>query len=217
MTPRTGANVAGTENLLHAAQRAGVGHIVYTSTMSVFDFLARDLPPRLPEDHPTDPRDEYSSEKLAGEMILQAGASELPVTILRLAGVFGPGKAAGAVHAFLTAALQDESIVIETDRAVDLLWIGDAVEAVVRALRNGPLPLLHIGSGQAVQLSDLAHRAIAAGGAGGTRTASMVCGPRGNSFCLDIRRARQAIDFRPTPLDEALRQQAAHLQQVLAT
>ena len=64
---RFGTNETGTANILDAARGIGVCHVVFTSTMSVFDFLAAGLPLPLDERHPVRPVDRYGREKLAAE------------------------------------------------------------------------------------------------------------------------------------------------------
>ncbi len=200
--PRCGTNEQRTTNVLLAARGAGVGRVVFTSTMSVFDFLHDEPQPPLDEDHPPDPRDAYGAEKLAAEHRCRAEeGGGLCVPILLLAGLFGPGKRAGAVYNFRRSALLDEEIIIAADRRVDLLWVEDAVSAVVEALSpEGPTGTYHIGSGVAQSLSSIARMAVEVAG---STTAVTVQGP-GNSFCLDIHRARQQLGLTPTPMAVAL-------------
>jgi nucleoside-diphosphate-sugar epimerase len=202
--PRTGANVEGTGYLLDAARRTGVGRVVVASTMSVFDFLDPAQTEPLTEDHPPNPQDDYGREKLAAERLCAAAAGELSLCILRLTGVYGPGKAKGAVHNFLAAALRGDEIVIDADRAVDLLWVEDAAAALVAPLATADPPeLAHVGAGQAVRLSDVAAAAWQAARPG--QEPRVRAGAPGNRFCLDISRARRQLGYAPTPLAEALR------------
>jgi nucleoside-diphosphate-sugar epimerase len=202
---RRETNVSGTENVLHAACRADVQRVVFTSTMSVFDFLDPDLPIPLKEQHPVAPRDPYGVEKSVAEGICRRVTDDagLPVVILRLAGVYGPGKRSGAVYNFLRSVLQAEAIHIAADRGVDLLWVDDAVDAVIRALAaDVTAGTLHVGSGQAVPLSTIAQAATCI--VGGEEQRTITVQAPGNSFCLDITRAAQRLGFQPTGLNEAL-------------
>lgn len=200
--PRRGVNTQGTHNVLDAARQAGVGRVVFTSTMSVFDFLDPNLPLPLDESHPPAPRDAYGAEKLIAEQLCRAASAEsLPVPVLRLAAVFGPGKRGGAVYNFLRAALEGRHIDIPANRRVDLLWVEDAAAAVVRALDPQVVPAVyHIGSGAALALANVARTA--------TRVARQSCRIRvrgdGNAFCLDIGRAQRELAFVPTPLQTAM-------------
>ncbi|HCL31422.1 MAG TPA: hypothetical protein DIC52_23725 [Candidatus Latescibacteria bacterium] len=140
----------GTANIVAAAQAAGVQRLVFTSTMSVFDFMSPTLPLPLDEGDEVAPVDVYGEEKYAAELICQQAAErgDLAIPILRFAGVYGPGKAAGAVYNFLCHALRGEGISIAANRGVDLLWVEDAVQAQVyyasfsTAAESGP-PSIH--------------------------------------------------------------------------
>jgi nucleoside-diphosphate-sugar epimerase len=206
--PRRGTNDAGTRNLLAAARDAGVRHVVFASTMSVFDFLEAQRQRPLTEACPTAPRDAYGAEKLQAESICAGSDGPPTVTVLRFAGVYGPGKDRGAVHQFLRCAVEGKPVDIAADRAVDLLWVGDAVAALLATIDEPPASrLLHIGSGAAVPLSEVARQAGEAVGA----TLEVRVSGGGNHFCLDVRRARAEIGYQPTPLAQTLRCFAGHL------
>ncbi len=99
-------------------------HVVFTSTMSVSDFLAAGLSLPLDERHPVRPVDRYGLEKLAAEQLRRQAVyvGDIGVTILRLVGAYGPGKRAGALYNFLRQALQGESITIAPTAAS--IWYG---------------------------------------------------------------------------------------------
>lgn len=64
----------GTANIVAAAQAAGVQRLVFTSTMSVFDFMSPTLPLPLDEGDEVAPVDVYGEEKYAAELICQQAA-----------------------------------------------------------------------------------------------------------------------------------------------
>lgn len=200
---RTDVNVAGTRNVLEAASASGVLRVLVTSSMSVFDFLDAGLCNPVSETHPPSPRDAYGREKLAAEgECVRARDLGIEVIVLHLAGVYGPGKRSGAVYNFTRCALDGRAVVIAANRRVDLLWVEDAVQAIIAAVEAPPTsPLLHIGSGVAAPLDEVARQAAVAAGA---HADIRVDGP-GNAFCLDIAAARTQLDYHPTPLPEALR------------
>lgn len=98
-------NVDGTINVLQAAERAGVGHVVYPSSMVAYGAYAdNDLP--LTEDSPVrgTPDLNYSEHKRDVEQWLAdwtTGDRSTDVCILRLALVMGPG-----VQNFVTRILE---------------------------------------------------------------------------------------------------------------
>lgn len=80
-------NVHGTQNLLRAAQAAGVGRFVHASTVGVYgpgdDGVIRDT-------SPISPSNVYTRSKLEGEAIVRAAFDALPCVILRLSETYGP-------------------------------------------------------------------------------------------------------------------------------
>jgi dTDP-4-dehydrorhamnose reductase len=75
----------GTANIVAAAQAAGVQRLVFTSTMSVFDFMSPTLPLPLDEGDEVAPVNVYGEEKYAAELICQQAAErgDLAIPILR--------------------------------------------------------------------------------------------------------------------------------------
>ena len=193
-------NTQGTLSVLQACGEAGVKRMVFTSSMSVYDFRA---PAYLPVDeaHLLDPQQVYGAEKQTAEEYCSTQAAGMEVPILRLAGVYGPGKCQGAVYQFIRAALEGQPIQIPLNRAVDLLYVEDAAWAVaVAAEGRGGSQLFNIGSGRAVALREVAELACRQVGA----SAPIFCGPEGNAFYLDIGRARAQLGFSPRPLSEGM-------------
>ena len=83
-------NVDGTVNLLAAAQRAGVGKVVHTSSSAVFGVPAAN--PVLPTTVPS-PVEVYGHAKLAAEWAcLDAVSRGLDVTIIRPRTILGHGR-----------------------------------------------------------------------------------------------------------------------------
>jgi nucleoside-diphosphate-sugar epimerase len=91
-------NTAATHKLVDYALRAGAKSFLYASTGSVY------LPSHDPsgEDAPTSAAGFYPASKLAAEAILAPYAAKLPVGILRLFYIYGPGQ-----HKMLVDGLAD--------------------------------------------------------------------------------------------------------------
>jgi len=190
------ALVQGTQSVL----QAGVGRVVFVSSMSVYNYLA---PCYLPvdEEHPLEPLQAYGEQKVLAETHCHHSRARLEVPILRLAGVYGPGKAQGAVYEFTKAALDGRPIEIPLNRSVDLLFVEDAATAVVAAAEGrAGNDTYNIGSGKALPLGELAYLICRQQRA----EVPIHCGPPGNSFYLDISRARQRFGFAPRPVREGL-------------
>lgn len=80
-------NVGGTERLLEAAVGAGVGRFVYCSTIGVYGVPQGPLD----ESSPCRPDNIYGTTKLAAEEKVLAHADRLPVVVVRIPEVYGPG------------------------------------------------------------------------------------------------------------------------------
>ncbi len=85
-------NVSGTVNLLRAALRAGVRHVLYSSSAAVYGETVGGL---VGEDHPTAPTNPYGESKLAAEWLVRrtAEAHGLSWTALRYFNVVGAADA----------------------------------------------------------------------------------------------------------------------------
>ena len=97
-------NVVGTDNVLEASREAGVKHIVYLSSTSVYGAYA-DNPTLLTETDPARPIEgfQYSQDKVAAESRLLEFAQRTPgsiVTILRACPVMGPNANNFITNAF---------------------------------------------------------------------------------------------------------------------
>lgn len=156
------SNVIGSLRLLELCREHGVRKIVYVSSGGTVYGLPRSLP--VAEDHPTDPISSYGIHKLAVEKYLSLARRlyGLEYCVLRPANLYGPRQrldiAQGAVGVFLDRALRDEPIQLWGDGSVvrDYLYVGDAVDAIVRAARfDGEPRIFNIGSGVGVSLNEL--------------------------------------------------------------
>jgi len=84
-------NVGGTERLLEASARQGVGRFVHTSTVGVHGHVAN---PPADETSPLAPGDVYQQTKAEAETLaLSFGRSRgLPVAVVRPGAIYGPGE-----------------------------------------------------------------------------------------------------------------------------
>jgi UDP-glucose 4-epimerase len=155
-------NVLGSVRLFALCREAGVRKVVFVSSGGTVYGVPRSLP--VAESHPTDPISSYGIHKLAVEKYLHLAhhLHGLDYCILRPANLYGPRQrldiAQGAVAVFLDRALRGEPIQIWGDGSVvrDYVYVGDAVDAILRAARfRGEPRVFNIGSGTGVSLSEL--------------------------------------------------------------
>jgi UDP-glucose 4-epimerase len=195
--------------------RGAALRIVLTSTRQVYG-----APRRLPvdEEHPLDPPDVNGVHKIAVEHYhrLYARTTGLEVVCLRLTNVYGPRQrligAAGVVPTFLTRALRGEPIALFGGGAQrrDLLYVDDAVEALLRAatVESAAGETLNVGCPEGVPLRELAERLIALVGRGSVREMPMPeeqAAVEIGDYATDARRCERVLGWRArTSLDEGL-------------
>lgn len=149
-------NVVGTFRVLDAAKAAGAKKVVFASSREVYGD-SDTLP--VAETAPAHAKNYYGASKLAAEAYCRVFTDDgLPVVVLRLANVYGPGDRDRVIPLFLTAALRNQPLTLYGGRQViDFLWIDDAVNALHRAssvdASAGPF---NLGSGAGVTVRQLA-------------------------------------------------------------
>ncbi len=114
------------------------------------------------------PTSVYGATKLAQENILKAwgGSRGVPVTVLRLQNVYGPGQSlinsyTGIVSLFSQWAREGKTIPLYEDGQIvrDFVFIDDVADAFVAAATAGPdaeRPTLDVGSGVASTIEQMA-------------------------------------------------------------
>jgi len=153
-------NITGTQNLLAAARRAGIGRFVFASSSSVYG-LAKKSP--FTEDMPLPQTlSPYAATKIAGEHLCgnYAHLYGMRVVCLRFFTVYGPGQRPDlAIHKFTRAIDRGESIPQFGDGSTrrDYTYIDDIVQGVAGALRyEGPaFDIFNLGENQTTTLSEL--------------------------------------------------------------
>ena len=132
-------NVAGTVNVLERAKEHGT-KVVFCSSGAVYGSLAR-VPTY--EEIVCDPESHYGISKLAAEMYAKFYYQKrgVPVTITRFSSVYGAGRPAGPINAFVERALSGDPITIygdgETTR--DYTYVNDVVEGLKLCI-DGTIP-----------------------------------------------------------------------------
>lgn len=133
-----------------------------------WDFTGAESLPSTAEHTVPAPTSIYGATKLAQENILKAwgGSRGIPITILRLQNVYGPGQSlinsyTGIVSLFSQWAREGKTIPLYEDGCIvrDFVYIADVADAFVAALELGPAadrPILDVGTGVASTIEDMA-------------------------------------------------------------
>jgi UDP-glucose 4-epimerase len=196
-------NVGGMVNLLTAAVTYGVRRVLYASTGGAIYGETDQLP--TPEDHPLRPLSPYGCSKLCGEYYLSTWhrLHGLDYVIFRYGNVYGPRQdahgEAGVVSIFARLMLDGAQPAIfgSGHKTRDYVYVGDVVEAGVRALDGPANDVFNIATSRPTtdqQVFDTI--AAAVGYEGPPRYDPERLGDLQHS-CLDNSKARQTLGWAP--------------------
>ncbi|HSH89617.1 MAG TPA: NAD-dependent epimerase [Ramlibacter sp.] len=135
------SNLVGFANMLEACRHAGIQHLVYASSSSVYGSNTKvPFSEGDPVDHPTSL---YAATKKSNELMAHTYSHlyALPVTGLRFFTVYGPwGRPDMAAGLFTKAILEGKPIEVfnHGQMARDFTYIDDVAESVVRVLDKVP-------------------------------------------------------------------------------
>lgn len=130
-------NSRGTLNVLEAAREAGVGRVVYASTIWAYDGCAAE---QVDEDSPLGlPKHLYTATKIAGEMYCRSYSELFGVTttILRFGIPYGPrARPAAVVPQFVRKALAGDPLTIagKGDQTRRFVYVEDLADGCVAGL-----------------------------------------------------------------------------------
>ncbi len=199
------SNVTLTACLLEAC-RARRPAFVYTSTMCVYDF-ARPLYLPVDEQHPFRPGSVYGEMKLAGEFLCRAYAAThgTACIVLRLPGVYGPGRSGGLIGNLLAGAASGETVKIGSlESRRDFLYVKDAAAAVVLAVEAaaaGTSVSCNV-AGSSEPVARIIDAAASVVGRPPRVTVDAYAG--GQDFYFDGRLAAERLGVRPRSLEQAI-------------
>jgi nucleoside-diphosphate-sugar epimerase len=164
-------------------------------------------PKPLAEDAALEPRGFFGATQAAGSLLLQAAAAERGVRacVLRAFQVYGPGDHPTRLVPVVLAAARAGTAVPLPARLSrrDWVWVGDVVDACVRAASDDALPpgvVLNLGTGVQTSTEELVETAARVTG----RAVATVPGAHpGRSWdtadwVCDPRRARELLGWTPT-------------------
>jgi UDP-glucose 4-epimerase len=156
----------GTVNAVRMAVDADVPRFVLASTCAVYGDAAQ-LP--VGESSAPLPLSPYAEAKLAAEETCAAAADagQMAAVCLRFFNVFGPrqdpgSEYSGVISRFMAAAAAGEPVTVYGDglQTRDFVYVGDVVEAIVRALQRplSGVSVLNVGSGTPTSVLDVLGR-----------------------------------------------------------
>ena len=196
-------NVRSVFNILEASRHLKSPRFIFFSTMNVYG-----KPEYLPvdESHPTEPVNIYGLTKLMAEHMFKFYSENFgyKVVVLRFSGVFGPGRDTGAIATFISRALKEKVIEINSDGSDtwDAIYINDAISASIAALKkidSVDYDIFNIGYGKGLVVREVAEKII-----GLTDSSSCIKfgkSKSGINFYYDIKKAKKEIRFAPSSFE----------------
>ena len=161
----TATNVCGTQNVLEAVRKGGVGRLVNTSTSEVYG-----TPDTLPirETHPLRGQSPYSASKIGADKLCEAYFSsfEVPVVTLRPFNTYGPRQSSRAVIPTILVQLLAGATELSLGSLAprrDLTFVEDTVRGFLAA---GTAPsiegeTIQLGTGRAESIKTIVDLAVA--------------------------------------------------------
>ena len=209
-------NLGGLLNLLAAAPRAGVRHILFASSGGAIYGDTESIPTR--EDHPARPVSVYGASKAASEIYLGVwrAAHGISFTALRYGNVYGPRQdphgEAGVVAIFCGRLLEGQPCTVNGDggQTRDYVFVGDVARANLLAAEKAHDGPLNVGTGVETDVNRLYRVLADAAGVGSPpRYAPGKPGEQRRS-CVDPSAAARVLGWRPTvAIEEGLRRTLA--------
>jgi UDP-glucuronate 4-epimerase len=211
--PYIASNLVGFANVIEACRHAGVEHLAYASSSSVYGGNTK--LPFSEQDRVDHPVSLYAATKKSNELLAHSYTHlyGLPATALRFFTVYGPwGRPDMAYWGFTRAILAGETLQVfnQGRMARDFTYIDDAVEAVTRVLDRPPQAapphrILNVGNHSPVSLLDfIATLERVLGRPAVTEMRPMQPGDVEATYA-DTTALREVTGFAPhTPLEEGL-------------
>lgn len=190
------SNIEGTEMIARLCARLD-RKLIFSSSREVYG-TAKYVP--VDEKHPLNPENPYGTSKLAGEKIIESYSKcyDLKYSIIRLANVYGERDFDRVIPIFMDNCLNNNNLVIYGGKQIiDFIHVNDVVEAFLKILETDECVTINVGSGEGINLIDLAHKIKKITINNGKiitkekRTAEVEC------FIADINKARNKMDWKP--------------------
>lgn len=191
-------NLLGT---IHVARAMRPGaRLVFASTAQVY---GRSNGP-CQEAGPIEPRSVYAATKLAAEGALLALADAIDPVVLRFFNVYGPGQSTEYVVGRALQGAREGAVRLAASAPVrDLVYIDDAVEAIVRAVSSrASARVINVATGRGTAIGEMA---ALVGKIAGVPVSFESSGDPDDRLVGDATRAREALGWRAaTGLEEGL-------------
>lgn len=188
------------KSLIEKAAERGCRRFIYISTQMV---IGKSFYLPVDEKHLPVPSSDYGLSKFVGERYCLSCADFLNMDVisLRFAEIYGARQNSGFVLAhFIERAMNNLHLVVHGDGKIcrDLLYVKDAVQAILCALNSNATGIFNIGSGVGVSIRELAET-ISEVFSHNRSIVEFDYGIKeaGEDFYMDINKARKELNFNP--------------------
>lgn len=151
-------NVIATANILSFCLSAGVKHMVFASSQTVYGMPVTNT---ITEKSPCIPLEHYANSKLCCEELLRIGVKQgIAVTALRFPGAYSEERRNGTVYEYCKTAIHKRKICVDTTMPLpfDIIYVDDIASAFKKAVQHGgdKWICLNIATGEPCSLDLLA-------------------------------------------------------------
>jgi len=196
-------NVVGTETLLDAALRHGLGRFVHVSTDEVYGSIEHGS---CAESQPLEPNSPYSASKAASDLIARAYARThgLDVVITRCSNNYGPYQfPEKVIPLFITNLVDGLRVPLYGDglNVRDWLHVDDHCRGVALVLDKGRAgEVYNIGGGTELSNRELTERLLAACGTDDWNRVDFVDDRKGHDrrYSVDITKISEELGYTPS-------------------
>ena len=202
-------NVVGTQTVLDAALRAGVGRFLHVSTDEVYGSIEHGS---WPETHPLAPNSPYSASKASSDLLALSylRTHGLDVVVTRCSNNYGPHQfPEKVIPLFVTNLVDGGTVPLYGDglNVRDWLHVEDHCRGLVLALTKGRAgEVYNIGGGTELTNRELTERLLAATGRDWSAVVP-VADRKGHDrrYSVDITKISAELGYAPqVPFDEGL-------------
>ncbi|MFN2608248.1 MAG: dTDP-glucose 4,6-dehydratase [Acidimicrobiales bacterium] len=210
-------NVVGTQTLLEASRRAGVGRFHHISTCEVYGDLDLDTDESFTEESPYRPRTPYNASKAGADHAVRAYHESfgVPVTLTNCCNNYGPYQfPEKVIPLFTVRALDDQPLPMyaSTKNRREWLHVDDHCRAVEAVLERGTVgETYNVGSGVERSIEEIADVVLAALGKPADLKTIVPDRPgHDRRYLLDSSKIRRELGWEArVPFDEGLAQTVA--------